>query len=681
MDILLIFDSHFAVDDYFKKYLKKILPRKPTRVHLFSLTSNFLVIDDIKKQLQTHVTVEIIEINAAALINQAVTHMQSTIHTWSESIGNLRWRNRSLKEWLLYPDKTSSAWWLGLLSEKNTVQDAVFFHIAQVNAIHQHLINANYDACMLHIDDDQKKKIIRNTLKRLNIHIWQSSQKNKRCVPFKQKCLSVINQFHSVAALFNLLRFIKDSLVARTVLPNRTQRISAANQHTFAFVTYFPNLDEHKAKAGVFINHYAGALQNTIQQAEKPMIWLTMPVFYNGHRFRAAIHFARRFIQHGEHLFVLAEFFSPLDYCKSMVWWLKQALLSEVILHRIAPQQLWQNLTYQEALPYVHYLWRHSFMGTSAMRGIIFYLSYQRFFAAFPKLNQCLYFCEMQAWEKALLMAKKKINPHLHTYAFQHTVVMKNFFNYFYSANDLQQNNCNTDMPLPNRLIANGNLPYKLLSAYNYPNLCLAEAIRQLYLYEFLDQSQEKRSAQQSEIANEIVLLIVGSCDAIETKSLISLVYRAFPNTHLLGFKIAFKESPVNPLAPLFQELNIDFAKAGYQIYKQELSHLLAKSKMALSANTTVAIEAAAFGCEVMVPIFADTMLLNPIVETDAHYHLVYHVDGFKTLVNQSIFAKRQKSMNNELITACWHLDPTLRLWKELLIHGDPRTLSKCRVD
>lgn len=655
MDILLVFDGNIN----FKKLLPFLKP--DTHLHLFPLTSNFLLIDELQQKLKHLTTVQINILDSADLINQEVTRMQTIIHHWSATLANYQIKERALKEWFLYPDRAGSAWWLGMIHEKNTVQESVFFNIAQINAIQKQLASTQFNDCIVSVAENMKRQAILQTAR--NLQIKHVSIKSLSLYPasIKQRMLTIINQYALLAALLTLFVWLKDSLLARLHLSNLKIRIMDAKRGTFTFVSYFPNIDETEAKRGIFINKYAKALQEELAKSNIKITWLLMPVFYNGHRFKSSVLFAKRFITHGEHLFLLQEFFNFKCFCKTIVWWLRHALLSERLLKCLPVELLLQNLSQQETLPYLRYIWRHSFIGVSAMRGIIFYLTYQEYFKAMPQMKSCLYFCEMQAWEKALIMAKKKFSSETTTYAFQHTVIVRNFFNYFYAQEDLVQQGNNFDMPLPDFLLANGQLPYQLLKSSHYPNLRECEAIRQLYL----NQIQFPQSTDKT----ERLLLVVGSCDRQETKSLISMIYASFPTIAQSGFAICFKGSPVNPMAPLFAELNIDSNACGYEICDgYEIAHLLSKATIACVANTTVAIEAKAFGLEVIVPLFADTMLMNPIVETRADYFLVSNVKDFKMIVTTKMDEVHLKTIDRDIIHECFNINPQLKSWKELLI-------------
>lgn len=677
MEILLIFDNEIDVLS-----IKKLIKKTPLTIYLFSLSSNFLMLDALLQQLNSLPLINVVFLDSAELINEEVTLMQKRVHEWSHSLSTQKICGKELKEWFLFPDQSASAWWLGLIAEKNTVQDSVFFKMAQINAIKKELSKKPFTSCWLSVLDKQKCNIIINTAKSMAVKTHLLKTKHKMPISMKQRLITHLNQNAILAACLNLFIWLKDSLYARMTLQNFRKRLLEAANRAFTFVTYFPNLDEVKAADGIFVNHYASALQHELENKNIAVTWLAMPVFYNGHRFKSAVNFANKFIAAGENLFLLQEFFTIKIFIQSIFWWLRSAVLSEFLLHIMPRQSLHATITHKENLPYLIYIWRHSFIGASGIRGIIFYLTFQHFFKSIKSLNVCLYFCEMQSWEKALNMAKKKHKPHTKTLAFQHTVVMRNFFNYFYSKKDLAQQGKNTDMPLPDILIANGRLPYQLFARNEYPHLREAEAIRQLYLNKTLAKenlnmqdgisgcdlksSFKDHATMNEDFDTKHILLIAGSCDRQETKSLLTMVYSAFPRAQ--SFAIWFKGSPVNPILPLFRELNIDIKANGYHVYDNEpLDNLLANTTVALVANTTVAIEAAAFGCEVIIPLLADTMLMNPIIETNVLYHFASTPLRLKACVLNKIFAQEKKAMNKEVIKEYWHIDPNLIRWKELL--------------
>ena len=311
------------------------------------------------------------------------------------------------------------------------MQDNAFFKIAQCNAIYRYMQEmSTLNLCCFSVNDKLTRRTLLNMAKSLGARLHIAKKMSLHRKNFKTKLLELINQNALLGGALQLAIWFKDSVFARFKLRHLGKRFQG--KHDFMFVSYFPNIDETAAKEGAFINKYCEALQKELEENQKEITWLLMPVFYNGHRFNSSVNLAKTFIEKGEKLFLLQEFFTLRLFFKSIGWWLRQALLSEILLLLLPKQSLTHNLTHKEMLPFLHYMWRHSFMGISGIRGIIFYLTYSEVFKRLPNVKNCLYYCEMQAWEKALNLAKSHLSPDTFTYAFQHTVVMRNYFNYFY---------------------------------------------------------------------------------------------------------------------------------------------------------------------------------------------------------------------------------------------------------
>jgi hypothetical protein len=145
-------------------------------------------------------------------------------------------------------------------------------------------------------------------------------------------------------------------------------------------------------------------------------------------------------------------------------------------------------------------------------------------------------------------------------------------------------------------------------------------------------------------------------------------VIKNFPQAD--KFAIWFKGSPVNPIEPLFNELGIGVNEANYKIFHKDISELLKLTFIALIPNTTVAIEAVAFGCTIIIPVLADTMLMNPIVDTEAEYFIASTADEFKSIVENNIQQKHMLShslKSKSFIENYWNIDMQLPLWNEIL--------------
>lgn len=659
MSLLLLFDETLSIDAVFSKIVSfSSWQGASATLYLFPLTSHFLVIQQLEEKLKVLPTLKVQLIESGQLINNAVSDMQTSITTWSLNIAEHLFLGKSIKDWFNMPDKVGSAWWFGLISEKNSVQSQAFLKIAQLNAICKFLNDEAIENILLSLKHKDLKLAIKQAANKSNIKLEIINAK-KAHFSFKQKILQFMEEGGLKAALLaaplQWAIWLRQSSLAKKRLPPLKKRLPQKNP--FLLVSYFPNIDREQAQKNIFVNKYTLPLEKNLKSRKVPITWLLMPVFYNGYRYDEAMDLAKRFSEHGEKLVVLQEFFDFKIFIKSIYWWFKQTVKSISILSLLDKQLLVKNLSDKSALPIIKNIWHHSFTGSSGIRGIIFYLSFCKVFKTIPEVKDCLYFCEMQSWEKALLLAKKKENPKIHTLAFQHTIVSRNFFHYFYHPHDVIAYQRPSDFPLPDKLIANGKKTYELLKESGFPNLMQAEAIRQLYLKERKKISPVKH--------NRPVLFVAGSYDRCETKSLLTMLHVAFPKAS--AFDIWLKGSPINPLEPLFLELEIDLAATHYKICNEDVASLLNYASVAFIANTTVAIEAAAQNIPVIIPLFADTMLMNPILSTDATYDLVSSCAQLFKLVNEKIVKQLDEALTPSFIDNYWNLDASLPLWNKIL--------------
>ncbi len=661
MSSCIIFDDDLQVDDL-------ILPAdmQQQRIYLFALTSNCLIVQRLCAALKAQANVDVCIVASAQRINDEVTQMQAQIHQWSCTWGDTKLLGRPLKSWLLLPDHGVSSWWFGLISEKNSVQDDVFFKIAQLNAIKHYMATSQHAACYLALGDKLLRRSVQQCLKETDVPITVLRSRGKKpTFSRKQQLLHWISQGGVTGALLSALVHLglwwRQGRLARRSLAPLSSRLRG--NHPLLFISYFPNIDEAAAQQGILYNRYADALQSKCVELDIPLTWLMMPVYYNGHDYASAVNLAKRFSDSGEKIFLLQEFFTFAVFCKSIYYWLRQLIISMILRPLISFKSISDPLAVAGSAPLMQYLWWHSLIGTSGIRGILFYLTYKEIFKKMSGVEKCLYFCEMQAWEKACIAAKNYCAPDAVCLAFQHTVVMRNYFNYFYVAQETQRTGQATDMPLPDKLIANGELMYALLKESAYPNLCQAEAIRQLYL------TKRKRTELNSvsTCRDSVICLIVGSCDKKETKALLTLFMTAFPTAP--AFEVWVKGSPVNPVAPILNELGLNTSDCYLKICDNNIAQLLEVASIAFVANTTVAIEAVGFGCEVMIPVLADTMLMNPIINTSATYSLITTPQELRERLNAHYAGDVRVPDRNldSFIHHYWNLDAQLPLWTQLL--------------
>jgi surface carbohydrate biosynthesis protein (TIGR04326 family) len=659
MKILLIFDHCFDTDlivDFFKKH-------KYCEVVIFSLISAPAILDAVIAKIHSCGVFSVTIHNSAQTISDHVKELRNKICQWSADIGNWKVSSKAVKDWFLLPGCGVSTWWFSLLSEKNTLKTDAYFRIAQTHAIEQLLSRNNYDLCLLSISNRSLHHAIVSAAKKHHIPAKVISAR-PLLVTHRYKFLILdylerLGWFGSfLRGIFTWFHIILRCYAARKGLPRLTERKPSSN--TCLFVSYFPAVDKETARNGVFRNKYALSLQDKLEEKKVPITWLLMPVPLDGYNFKDALGLAGKFASHGEKLFILEEFLTIQDAMKGLFLWFRQIGLSFFLFHQLKKTCLAAEPVGYPCHSIIRSLWNLSFCGPVAVTGILHALIFREVLKKIPGIVDCLYYCEMQAWEKALNAAKKDINPQIRTIGYQHSSVSRNDLSYFYDKTETVSWGKPSDLPLPDILACNGKYLYDLLSESGYPNLIETEAVRYLYLHEILSLESMPRKGRP-------LLLVAGPYNRDEAKALTSLVCAAFPRAD--RFDIWFKGHPSMPFEEIFQDLGLDYLHAGFIIQHDNISEYLSKAWAVIVPTSTVAMEALGAGCEVIIPVFPDAMLMNPLADFEDYHHHVTTPQELRLVMEKIVggYSLHGTEEYQHFIRRYWNINPSLPLWSKLL--------------
>ena len=659
MSILLVFDQYMNIG----QLKKKLRLFKIDKLDLFPLTSNWNLIHIVESMCYS-ISSNITEINlleSAKLINDQVGKVRNKICKWSAELGNCKVWGKSIKEWFLTPKKEVSTWWFTLLSEKNTLKTDVFFRIAQTQAIVGLLKSNKYRICYLSTGEKRLKKIVKKLCEKYSIQL--ELLVSSFVMPYTKKelikrYLKAIGFWGDILhSLIWLVRFTIKGLKAKKIMGSLNNR--QIKKDSILFISYFPAVDKEAAKTGIFKNKYAIPLQNKLSEINKAIIWLFMYVSLNGWSYDDALRLGKNFANSGEVNFFIEEFLSIRVILNSIFIWVAQIFKYLVLSSKLNPKFLTENLTIPESNILLYPVWRQSFVGATGIEAIVYFELYKKVFDYINNTSHCIYYLEMHAWEKALNAAKKLRAQNVKTIGFQHTSIQKNYFHYFHNYEEMKVEGRSTDLPLPDILACNGNISYELMAERKYPNLKKVEAIRQLYLNNVLSNTNytDKKIP---------VLLVAGSIDRNETIALISLVNSTFPKKQ--SFRIWLKGHPSMPVEGILESLNVDSQKCGYEIKHDSIDILLKEATMVMVGTSTVALEALAFGCRVILPIFSDRMFMSPLAEFEEYYDLILNPDDLRETAKR-VFKTNTKDVvkSKAFISQYWCLNDKLESWREVL--------------
>ncbi|MBF0456655.1 MAG: hypothetical protein HQK99_02020 [Nitrospirae bacterium] len=638
MKLLVIFDKTIDIDT--------VDLRGIDTAALFPLTGDINITKKIELALSEKLGGNgcVTTINSTDMVHAEVDFIVETISKWSSSIGIHKIKGKTLREWLKLPGRRISTWWFGSIAEKNTLKTDLFFRLAQSNAVQKAVIASGCGLCLIALADGDIAKAAALTAVKSGITYKVVSPETSA----RNAVVRSIRSSPVISGLLRLLDFARRGVRARSNMGNIGRRLP--DKQSVLFITYFPSVDKEKALKGVFENKYAKSLQQKLKALDIPVLWGAMYVAVNNYTFVDAIALARGFVKNGERLFFIEEFASMSIIFEALSLWLRQLVIGSLLFRFIKKAVLNPPLN-AENYGLAQSLWKESFYGIPAVEGILYYLTYERIFREVPDISKCIYYSEMHPWEMALNAAKP---AELHSIGFLHTTLSKRDMYYLKDAVDFTgEFKC----PAPDTLACNGGHAERLLKAQGYSNVQTLEAVRQMYLEDIL-RTRPTPSAQRS------ALLVAGTIDRAETMSLITLIDNAIDN--LPPVTLWFKGHPALPFEGLFEELGI---KGKYTIKHGDITEYLGESFAVIVSSGTAALEAIAYGAEVIIPFFPNCGNTNPLCDFGGFYHRVTSKDELAATVVRLRGGATLHTIDDkrELIRNYWLFDSSLQRWAALL--------------
>lgn len=648
---LVIFDDYINIESLFK--IANFT--HADKADLFPLTSDTAIIEKLKFIFDSK-DLAYSFVDSANLVNDEVSGLKESICHWSYALGEEIVYRKKVKELFLFDKNNASSWWFSLISEKNTVKTDAYLKISQYHAIRTLITKDDYVKVYIGVSDPRLRKAIIIFLNKRRGLSYKTVDLNYPAVLISIKYLLAIPVFFLKAILL-ASRFIHRCLLSKFMLSALKSRLPTKD--SLLWVTYFPMLDRAAAENGIFVDNYAPRLQEKIKELSIPIARLFMFVPFNGFTYRESLYLAARLSQNGEKIFFIEEFVTYIDILKVVFTWIGQAIKSLVVLPKLKKTIFSADPVGIECSGFMEWLWIESFCGQSTIEGIFDYFCYQNVFKNVPHLKACLYYCEMLAWEKALNAAKMQFAPQIRSIGFQHAIVPENLFNYFHDSREIIRGGPQY-LPQPDVFACNGKFTCSALKWSGFDNLTMVEAARHTWIEDVLKRPGSKNRGKP-------VLIVIGSIDKEETLSLVRLLYHAFPNA-TSDFEIWLKSHPCLDLKAIFHGLGINPLQSGYKICDSSISDCFSSASIALVPSSSVALEATVFGCEVIVPIFVDSIIMNPLLDFNLPCHVVTTPRDLKRIIYEKIVSgKNQINVDKEAVKGYWEIDSSLGKWEKLL--------------
>jgi len=656
--ILTIFDtslSHRSLSDFKKN---------SWAVDLFPLTSNCSTISNIKNAFSHINPISITLLNSAKYIDYEVRALREDIIDAPAQWGNIEIKGKTLREWFMLPDGNVSAWWFGLQSDKDAHKCNAFFQVCQLNAILNVLRESVYQQVILILKDSLFKHAVVQMLQDMKIphQILRGGIEGKFIARAGIRMLR--ENIPLILIFFRFLCAIWKKIMLQRYLPV-LPKDHIPSKDALIFITYFPQVEKDAAKEGIFRNRYALPLQDICGLHGKSIVWILLHTPLDGYSFKDAVHLAARFVKRNEQMFFIENFLTIKAAFYALWISIKKAIVWKRIKSCISAKALARPFGNNYIAPLLIKMLDQSFYGDYIFQGTLYYMMFQSMFSKLRGVNQCLYYCEMQSWEKALIAAKRKIVPGLKSIGYQHSSISFNYWHYLHSMDEITSKNLPSGLPLPDILAANGDIPKRMLEGY-YGKVESLEAIRYLYINDYL--KMRKNTVNKRITNDEFVFMVCTTIDLKESRIITSLVLEAFPSVPQ-GLQIWFKGHPSLPVEEIFKEVGVSEKDTGYQIKTGKVSELLTFSQAVLVGTSTVAIEALTFGCEVIVFISPDMPNQSPLVGFEEYYQPVYSPQELRDVIERLKKSGPTKSLEKcqDFVKTYWKLNPSLDAWKEIL--------------
>lgn len=590
MKILFVYDS--AID---KSGIQDISIGPHDSVVLFPLTSkacvNGAVLDFCKKSGCAFETV-----GAAGSINASAEKLRGKYLKFiAELPDRVSKKQRGLKE-MFSVDSSMTLWWSSLISEKSTYKSDAFFRLAQLDALVGAARNTGVDKIVCGFESVKLGRALAEYCACNGVKIENVSCLSRCGIKgaFK-KMGSELYVKHMVLLVYAAAKVFLRSVRMKSIFRNLAR---PRYGRSLALVTYYPNIDVKQAEKGVFGNRFWSNLQESLANDKINVTWISLYVPNNTMSFDDAMRYAVSFINGGNAIYFIEEFLSAREQCAAF-WRIMVAGLRFMRMEGdIRKAHSMDGYNFYELF---RDDWYSSFAGATGYLGMLYYGMF-RAAASSAQWSGCLYPCEMHAWEKALVAAFRDVAPNLKLYAYQSGTISRMLLSYFNDPAEISDDRAYS-MPKPDKVICDGNHPFRCLKESGWPEekLLVGEAIRYYHLREHMDRAYPKKK----------VVLLALSISTEESRSILTFATAALKG--MGGIEVWIKPHPFLDIDRVLSVSGLSGRDLPFGIKKDPIDLLLPDVRIMIVGESGVGVEALAFGCEVITISAPEWIDMSPL--------------------------------------------------------------------
>src|SRR3989338_7606478 len=581
MKTLVVFDSFLTAEK-----TNLTLFNKGDIVYLFPLTSQGSLSTVLEQKLK-EAGCEARKMQTALMINAAAERLRDRYMQFIAGLSrDIRYKEKNLRE-LFSVDNHATLWWFSLISEKSTLKSKAFNNLAQLDSI----IKSSGDNAIEEIIFWCRNKNLQDAL------AGYASERSIRFRIFPKGLLGGLKAHISGSQKIFYLRHILFLLNFAANFMRRTWKIKRAiarpgqglgtHEGEMLVITPYPNIDIALAQKGIFRNKFYPFLQEALESKGENICWIAMNIDNNSISFSESLEYAKGFIKNGCSIFFLEEFNSAGGQIKALATMLKNGLKFLRIENSLSKAHTFGNYNFY---PLLKDDWYSSFVGQAGYAGLLYYNMFKSMFDRF-KVKKCLYFYEMQTWEKALICARDAVGSNTSLYGYQAGTISRMLLNLFNDPSEMADDTLYA-LPRPDRVICSGRLPYTYMRESGWPeeNLLVVEAIRYSYLKGFLREKWHKKKD---------VVLLAFSISPEESSSILSIAYESFKD--FKDIEVWVKPHPFLELKRVFELSGISEEGFPFKVKKGLIEDFLPEARIVIAGESGVVIEALAFGCEIVI--------------------------------------------------------------------------------
>lgn len=537
--------------------------------------------------------------------------LRTELNAWTVDTAKTRMDGKSVEAWFK-AGETLSMWWCATLTEKHPKITHGLFEVFKARALEMVLDEAGAREVRLVSADKTLIHVIRQLC-------WATGRTFVHVAPVVEKATERTNLLSrdGLKRLYGMLPAAVQAAVRLPVWLWQQKRLLAHTQlprptaeHQGTMVSYFPNIDLHKAKSGTFRSRYWESLHDALaENGPAPVNWLFLFFPSNQCSLKEAVamcdafaangqdglsfHFLEEFIGVGAVARAVRRFFRIRRAASRM-----ESRLRHRFVFRDSRCNFW---------PLLQDNWKDSFLGWRCLERCLTFEAMRGYAAWAGKQNFTAYVQENCPWERMLCQAMHEAG-NTHVYGMQHSTVRPADLRYFDDPRLFEDQEIVASMP--DLFLHNGTGAQRGLVEAGMPaeRSVMVEALR----YQYLAAPKIQQDTAATSRADRPRLLICTSFFADETEAHLRSLADAHTAGVLAGYDLCLKAHPYLPVEKRLAEL---FPNGGApELLNRPIGELLTPGTIVWASNsTTVALEAAYSGLPVLVQAPSNDLNLSPV--------------------------------------------------------------------